>query len=151
MSSLLETLSAFLLSVKQCLNPVNAFSSQVLKKITWILTNLSAWQLKMRCYVVQHTSPAIVHSMYTANGQLSQSQGIIWAEHTECWPAMSRHEKYDRETNRQTNKWSISISSLTMHSRPSHTARETHSKMASSQKRCVNVLYTMYECIYLLL
>ena len=122
MSSLLETLSAFLLSVKQCLNLVNAFSSQVLKKITWILSNLSPWQLKMRCYVV-HISPAIVHS--TANPTLSQSQGIIWAEHTECWPAMSRHEKYDRETNRQTNKWSISISSLSMHASPA-TQLEEH-------------------------
>ena len=76
----------------------------------------------MRCYVV-HISPAIVHS--TANPTLSQSQGIIWAEHTECWPAMSRHEKYDRETNRQTNKWSISISSLSMHASPA-TQLEEH-------------------------
>ena len=41
----------------------------------------------------------------------AETHKVLFGRSTECRTAMSRHEKYDGETNRQTNKWSISISS----------------------------------------
>ena len=97
--------------------------------------SLSAWQLGMRCILGGRP-------MYLT----AETHKVLFGRSTECRTAMSRHEKYDRETNRQTNKWSISISSHRMpcqaqthiYSRDLSSSSKP-SKMASSQTGRVTV------------